>query len=108
MALWISGGRVVPVDSDGVTLLVRILPAREMIDFLHEAETIQADFGGNSLDTFTSLIERGLTGWSGDHAPPFGREAIEGLSIGALQRIMEAIVKTNTLTDTDRGNSHAS
>jgi len=108
MALWIDGGQVKTYDSEGVTLLVRILPAREMVEFLQRAETIAPDFGGDSLETFLSLIESGLVGWSGDGAPHFNRAALEKLSVGALQRVMTAIVSTNTLSGDDQGNSHVS
>ena len=108
MSLWIDGGQVKPREVDGVTLMVRVLPAREMVDFLREAETVAPDFSGDSLDTFIGLVERGLTGWAGENAPPFNRGALDQLSVGALQRIIETIVATNTNSDTDRGNSHAS
>jgi len=108
MALWIHGGQVKPHEIDGVTLLVRVLPARKMVEFLELAETIKDDFGGDSLDTLHGLIETGLQGWAGQDAPEFSREALEPLSVGALQRIIQAIVTINTMSDTDRGNSHAS
>ena len=108
MALWINGGQVKAVEKDGVTLQVRVLPAREMVNFLRETESIEADFGGESLETFIGLCERGLMGWSGDGAPEYSREALEKLSLAALQDILKAIIETNTLSDIDRGNSHAS
>ena len=106
MALWIHGGQVETVESGGVTLMVRVMSARDMIDYLKRASMDPTKNGG--LEAYQQLVLDGIQGWAGADAPEFGQKAVDDLSFGALQKIVKTVIEVNSMMPDERGNSHAS
>lgn len=104
---WLSTGQTTKVEHEGAALEVRIFTAREMIAFLREAEEINPT-ADESTDAYHALIQHGLKGWAGEGVPAFDKAGIEGLSMPAMQKVIEIIIQANTLTGEQKGNSHAS
>jgi hypothetical protein len=112
MALWIEPG-VTTCEIDGVTFRIRILPSRDQgrVAFL-TAGMARREIGEEDANAEYRILEIGLDGWSGGDSPPDkddkGRLALERLPVAFWDPLVMEIVKANGLTDTDRGNSHAS
>jgi len=104
---WLSG-ETTTREVDGVTLTLKVFPAREMLDLLETSQTIEDDFGGESLSILKAAILKGCAGWKGDGAPAYGEDGLDLMPLPALQRIFHEIVKVNTLTEEQKGNSLAS
>lgn len=102
MGLWINGGQIATVEDEGVTLLVKVMTARQFTAFLNRANIDPTDEDG--IGVFEELVLDGLAGWSGENAPEFNAESVGSLSLSALTRIIKAIIRVNSVSEDERGN----
>jgi hypothetical protein len=103
MALWITGGHTVEREIDGVTLIIPVMAASDMIDYMEEAQRIPTE-GREAVDAHIELCFKGCVDWNGDGVPEWSREALATAPLPALVRIIKAVVEVNTVGDEDKGN----
>ena len=126
MGLLLDPREPVPLLVEDVTFLIRVFTSREKARFfrlsaplqdllkegVEEGGKVTAVIEGESLRMLEQVLCLGVAGWSAGDFPAdkdgyMSPATLDRIPVPAWNRIYQAIVETNTVTEEDLGNSQS-